>query len=44
MSVAVVDDQQLTWAEGFSYADLENQVTAAADTPYGLAWTITQLG
>ncbi len=37
MSAAVVRDQQLIWARGFGYADLENQVTATPDTPYGLA-------
>jgi CubicO group peptidase (beta-lactamase class C family) len=37
MSAAIVQDQELVWAEGFGYADLENQVAAAADTPYGLA-------
>jgi CubicO group peptidase (beta-lactamase class C family) len=37
MSAAVVQDQQLIWAKGFGYADLENQVLATADTPYGLA-------
>ena len=37
MSVAVVQDQELLWAAGFGYADLENQVATAPDTPYGLA-------
>jgi CubicO group peptidase (beta-lactamase class C family) len=37
MSAAVVQEQELIWAQGFGYADLENQVEATADTPYGLA-------
>jgi len=27
----------LLWAKGFGYADLENKVEAAPDTPYHLA-------
>jgi CubicO group peptidase (beta-lactamase class C family) len=37
MSAAVVQNQELVWAAGFGYADLENQVVATPDTPYGLA-------
>jgi len=37
MSAAVVQDQELVWAAGFGYADLENQVPAGPETPYGLA-------
>jgi CubicO group peptidase (beta-lactamase class C family) len=37
MSAAVVRDQELVWASGFGYADLETQTAAAPDTPYGLA-------
>ena len=37
MSAAVVHDQELIWAKGFGYADLENQIPATPDTPYGLA-------
>jgi CubicO group peptidase (beta-lactamase class C family) len=37
MSAAVVQDQELVWARGFGYADLENQVPATPHTPYGLA-------
>ncbi|NCF64476.1 MAG: serine hydrolase [Chloroflexi bacterium] len=36
-SAAVVKDQELVWAKGFGYADLENKVKAAPDTPYHLA-------
>jgi CubicO group peptidase (beta-lactamase class C family) len=36
-SAAVVKDQELVWARGFGYADLENQVEATPDTPYRLA-------
>jgi CubicO group peptidase (beta-lactamase class C family) len=37
MSVALVQDQELVWAEGFGYADLEGEVPATADTSYHLA-------
>jgi CubicO group peptidase (beta-lactamase class C family) len=37
MSAAIVQDQELVWAKGFGYADLDNQVAATPDTPYGLA-------
>jgi CubicO group peptidase (beta-lactamase class C family) len=37
MSAAVVMDQKLVWAKGFGYADLENRIKAAPDTPYHLA-------
>jgi CubicO group peptidase (beta-lactamase class C family)/uncharacterized membrane protein len=37
MSVAVVQDQEVIFAQGFGYADLENQILATPDTPYGLA-------
>jgi CubicO group peptidase (beta-lactamase class C family) len=37
MSAAVVRDQELVWASGFGYADIENQIAALPDTPYGLA-------
>jgi len=37
MSAAVVKDQQLIWAQGFGYADLDNQIPASQDTPYFLA-------
>jgi CubicO group peptidase (beta-lactamase class C family) len=37
MSAAIVKDQELVWAKGFGYADLENQVEATPDTPYRLA-------
>jgi CubicO group peptidase (beta-lactamase class C family) len=36
-SAAIVKDQELIWARGFGYADLENQVEATPDTPYRLA-------
>jgi CubicO group peptidase (beta-lactamase class C family) len=36
-SAAVVRDQELVWAQGFGYADLENGVEATPDTPYRLA-------
>jgi CubicO group peptidase (beta-lactamase class C family) len=37
MSVAVVQDQEVIFAQGFGYADLENRVPATPETPYGLA-------
>ena len=37
MSAAIVMDQELVWARGFGYANLENQVEATPDTPYRLA-------
>jgi CubicO group peptidase (beta-lactamase class C family) len=37
LSAAVVCDQEMIWAQGFGYADLENEAPATPDTPYGLA-------
>lgn len=37
LSVAVVTDNQLRFSEGFGLADIENQVTAKAQTVYRLA-------
>lgn len=37
LSVAIVKDQQLLWAEGFGYADLEKRTAATMDTPYAIA-------
>jgi CubicO group peptidase (beta-lactamase class C family) len=37
LSAAIVKDQELVWARGFGYADLENEVAATPDTPYRLA-------
>ena len=34
LSIALVDDQKVVWAEGFGYADVANQVPATADTMY----------
>lgn len=34
LSIALVDDQKLVWSAGFGYSDVENKVTATADTPY----------
>jgi len=34
MSVAVVDDQALAWAEGFGYADVGRRVAATPETVY----------
>jgi CubicO group peptidase (beta-lactamase class C family) len=37
VSVAVVQNDRLIWAEGFGYADLETKTPATADTIYRLA-------
>lgn len=37
MSAAIVQDQEIVWAQGFGYTDVEAQVPATADTPYHLA-------
>lgn len=37
LSAAIVKDQELVWAKGFGYADLENSIPATPDTPYRLA-------
>ncbi len=37
MSAAVIKDQQLIWAEGFGFADLDNKTKATPKTPYHLA-------
>jgi CubicO group peptidase (beta-lactamase class C family) len=42
LSIALVDDQKTVWAEGFGFADRENQVRADADTIYRVA-SITKL-
>ena len=34
LSIALVDDQQVAWAEGFGYADPVKKVPATADTVY----------
>ena len=42
LSIALVDDQEIVWAEGFGYADKKNQVRATPDTIYR-AGSITKL-
>ena len=37
MSVAIVKDRELLWAQGFGYADVDAKRPAAADTPYEIA-------
>ena len=34
LSIALVDDQQVVWAEGFGLADVKNKISADADTIY----------
>jgi CubicO group peptidase (beta-lactamase class C family) len=42
MSVALVDDQETVWAEGFGFADAANKVPAGADTVYRIG-SVTKL-
>jgi CubicO group peptidase (beta-lactamase class C family) len=37
LSVAILQNQQTLYADGFGYADLENKLPATADTPYNIA-------
>src|SRR5687768_6309495 len=37
LSAVIVQDQQVLWARGFVYADLENRVPATRDTLYHVA-------
>jgi CubicO group peptidase (beta-lactamase class C family) len=37
MSVAVIQNQQAIFADGYGYADIENKIPATADTPYNIA-------
>lgn len=37
LSVALVDDQEIVWSEGFGYADKEGGVKATPQTVYGVA-------
>ena len=34
LSIALVDDQPVVWAEGFGYADVEMKTSAAVETLY----------
>src|SRR6185369_8819871 len=34
VSIAIVDDQQIVWAEGFGFADPKNKIPATAETTY----------
>jgi len=34
LPIALVDDQQVVWAQGFGYADKENGIPATAETIY----------
>ena len=36
LSIALVDDQQVVWAEGFGFADVKDKISADADTIYRL--------
>jgi CubicO group peptidase (beta-lactamase class C family) len=42
LSIALVDDQKVVWAEGFGYADREQKLPADADTVYRVG-SITKL-
>ena len=37
ISVAVLQNQQAIFADGYGYADIENKIPATADTPYNIA-------
>ncbi|MCP4664621.1 MAG: beta-lactamase family protein [bacterium] len=37
LSAAVVQDQEIVWAKGFGYADVESSIPATPETPYYLA-------
>jgi CubicO group peptidase (beta-lactamase class C family) len=37
MAVAVLENKQIVFAEGFGYADLANRIPATADTPFNIA-------
>lgn len=37
MAAGVVMDQELVWAKGFGYADVENRIPVTPDTPFHLA-------
>ncbi len=37
MSVAILQNQQVIFAAGFGFADIENNIPATADTPYNIA-------
>ncbi len=36
LSIALVDDQRIAWAEGFGYADKKNRIPATPETVYGV--------
>ncbi len=36
LSIALVDDQKVVWAQGFGYADVANKIPASAETVYRL--------
>ena len=42
MSIALIDDQDVIWAEGFGYADKENNIASTPDTVYRIG-SITKL-
>ena len=42
LTIGIVHDQELVWARGFGYADVDNQVAATAATRYRIA-SITKL-
>ena len=37
LSVAVIQDHQVVFADGFGYADIKNKILANANTPYNIA-------
>jgi CubicO group peptidase (beta-lactamase class C family) len=37
MAAVILKEQKIVWAQGFGYADLENEIPATPDTPFHLA-------
>ncbi len=44
MAAAIVQDQELVWAEGFGYANIEEEIPATPDTPFHLASVTKPIG
>jgi len=38
LSIALVDDQEIIWAKGFGFANLQEKIPATADTIYRVGW------
>jgi CubicO group peptidase (beta-lactamase class C family) len=44
LSIALVDDQEVVWAEGFGFADEKNRVPAAPETVYRIGFLTNSRG